>query len=93
MLVLPRPFTAADANEKMHSLVDDFLTRKVSTDYRFSEKEAAFFHPNKQPIHLFGHKMLDISATDIRAKVAQGKSIDALVPAPVKDYILKKGLY
>ncbi|MBN1176042.1 MAG: nicotinate-nucleotide adenylyltransferase [Dehalococcoidales bacterium] len=35
----------------------------------------------------------DISATDIRQRVAGGKSIDGMVPAPVAEYIKKHGLY
>jgi nicotinate-nucleotide adenylyltransferase len=35
----------------------------------------------------------DISATDIRKKVARGESIDHLVPAPVVEYIKKNKLY
>lgn len=35
----------------------------------------------------------DISATDIRKKVARGESIDQLVPAPVAEYIKKHKLY
>jgi nicotinate-nucleotide adenylyltransferase len=37
--------------------------------------------------------MLDISATDIRARVARGLPIDALVPPPVASYIAQHGLY
>jgi len=36
---------------------------------------------------------IDISATDIRKKVARGESIDRLVPAPVVEYIKKHKLY
>jgi len=36
---------------------------------------------------------VDISATDIRKKVARGESIDQLVPAPVAEYIKKHKLY
>jgi nicotinate-nucleotide adenylyltransferase len=36
---------------------------------------------------------VDISATDIREKVARGESIDRLVPGPVAEYIKKHGLY
>jgi nicotinate-nucleotide adenylyltransferase len=37
--------------------------------------------------------MLDISATDIRARVAGALPIDALVPPPVASYIAQHGLY
>ena len=36
---------------------------------------------------------LDISATDIRARVRAGRSIRFLVPDPVRDYIRGHGLY
>ena len=36
---------------------------------------------------------LDISATEIRARVAQGKSIETMVPKAVADYIINDGLY
>jgi nicotinate-nucleotide adenylyltransferase len=36
---------------------------------------------------------IDISATDIREKVARGESIDKLVPAPVAEYIKNHKLY
>ena len=37
--------------------------------------------------------MLDISATDIRNRVAEGRPIDDCVPAPVERYIRDHGLY
>ena len=36
---------------------------------------------------------LDISATDIRSRVARGAPIRYLVPGPVADYIAARGLY
>jgi nicotinate-nucleotide adenylyltransferase len=36
---------------------------------------------------------LDISASDIRARVGRGESIAALVPPAVADYIRREGLY
>jgi nicotinate-nucleotide adenylyltransferase len=36
---------------------------------------------------------LEISGSDIRARVAQGRSIRYLVPEPVRAYIAERGLY
>jgi len=35
----------------------------------------------------------DISSTDVRSAVAEGKPVDSLVPAAVAEYIRQKGLY
>ncbi|HEY3117396.1 MAG TPA: nicotinate-nucleotide adenylyltransferase [Chloroflexota bacterium] len=36
---------------------------------------------------------LDVSARDIRARIAEGKPVRYLVPEPVREYIQKRGLY
>ncbi|MEX1045578.1 MAG: nicotinate (nicotinamide) nucleotide adenylyltransferase [Chthoniobacterales bacterium] len=38
-------------------------------------------------------RLVDLSSTDIRARVAAGRSIRYLTPAPVCDYITAHGLY
>ena len=43
--------------------------------------------------HRIPGPLVPISATDIRRRVAAGKSIRGLVPAPVADYIASRGLY
>ncbi|MBX6394763.1 MAG: nicotinate-nucleotide adenylyltransferase [Alicyclobacillaceae bacterium] len=36
---------------------------------------------------------LDISSSDLRARLAAGRTVSVLVPPPVQEYILRKGLY
>lgn len=44
-------------------------------------------------IFLLPIEALDISATDVRRRVGDGRSIAGLVPAPVARYIRERGLY
>jgi nicotinate-nucleotide adenylyltransferase len=37
--------------------------------------------------------LLDVSSTDLRARVADGRPLDGLVPAPVVEVIRERGLY
>ncbi len=47
----------------------------------------------RDSIHIVDAPTLEISATDLRACVAAGRSIRYLVPDPVRRYILDHGLY
>jgi nicotinate-nucleotide adenylyltransferase len=47
---------------------------------------AARLHPVQMPL-------LDISSTDLRRRVREGRPIDYLLPHPVRDYILEHDLY
>ena len=47
----------------------------------------------KEHIHRLATPALEISSTDIRARIRRGASIRYLVPAAVADYITKEGLY
>lgn len=44
-------------------------------------------------IHLLGRPALDVTATDIRRRVAAGRAIRYLVPRAVEDLILERRLY
>jgi nicotinate-nucleotide adenylyltransferase len=52
-----------------------------------------FRHESGHLVKLLGITPLDISATAIRDRVRQGRSIRYLVPAPVEAYIARHGLY
>jgi nicotinate-nucleotide adenylyltransferase len=43
--------------------------------------------------HFIDHQPVDISSTDIRDQIAEGKDISALVPEQVQDIIEKANLY
>lgn len=52
-----------------------------------------YLSPRGVPLFLIPVTSLRVSATQIRELLRTGKSIKYLVPAPVEEYILKKGLY
>ena len=53
----------------------------------------AFQHPEGEPVFFLSTTMLEISSTDIRKRVLEGRSIRYLVPEPVRNTIRQKGLY
>lgn len=59
--------------------------------YDFHKK--VYRHRSGTTLHFLKLTDFAISASDIRAKVNQGKSIRYLVPAAVEAYIKKRGLY
>jgi nicotinate-nucleotide adenylyltransferase len=50
-------------------------------------------HLDKVSVYLLENVASEVSATDIRKRVARGQSIHGLVSARVEEYILKQGLY
>lgn len=51
------------------------------------------FGPNESRIHLLDGPALDVSSSEIRRRVAAGRSIRYLVPAAVAELIADRGLY
>jgi nicotinate-nucleotide adenylyltransferase len=49
--------------------------------------------PSSRPVHLAGGPALPISASEVRARVADGRSVRYLVPDRVLDYIAGRRLY
>ncbi|MFO8083387.1 MAG: nicotinate-nucleotide adenylyltransferase [Desulfobacterales bacterium] len=92
-IVMSRPGALDEELEKKVTVLKKILVSKVSPDYRFDSARYAFFHREKMPVFLFDVTPVNISATMIREKISQGKSITSLVPKKVKEYIESKGLY
>ena len=66
-------------------------------DVRRLARVAVFERPGSaigdSPVEKIPFRPLPISASDIRARLARGEDISGLVPAPVANYIARRGLY
>jgi nicotinate-nucleotide adenylyltransferase len=59
----------------------------------YAPKERVHRHRSGTTLHFLQLTDFAVSASDIRARVRDGKSIRYLVPATVEDYINEHGLY
>ena len=57
------------------------------------DAEGRFVGPSGNEVFFIETTLLDISSTEIREKVAAGKSIRYLVPESIRCYIMNNGLY
>jgi nicotinate-nucleotide adenylyltransferase len=89
-LVMTRPGFSRD---DFAAALDDFISGHLAEGYSWDRGRSGFFHPRRPPVHYFPVTMLDISATDIRKRVRQGRSIRFLLPHAVERYIFEKELY
>ena len=86
------------AGEKRRSReIADFLASQVSCTHRFNEASMTFYQPGLKPelksVRICKTPEILISSTLIRHRVKNNQSIHSLVPEPVEDIIIKKGLY
>jgi len=73
--------------------LEDFLCKSISPEYTFDAKKSCFFHPELLSIFYTEITQLDISSTDIRSRIKEGRSVRFLLPREVEDYLMEKGLY
>ncbi len=82
------------AGEKRRSReIADFLASQVPCPHRFNEASMTFYHPELKSVYICKTPEIQISSTLIRQRVKNNQSIHSLVPGPVEDIIIKKGLY
>jgi nicotinate-nucleotide adenylyltransferase len=75
------------------SSLEAFVHEHISDGYQFDSASSRYTHAEWCTIHCLSITHLDISATEIRKRVKQGRSIRFLVPDAVGGFIMNKGLY
>jgi len=73
--------------------VEEVLRREVHRNFKMLTDGSGFRHPSGFRVIFQETTLLDISATQIRGLVREGKSIRFLLPEPVRRFILKNRLY
>lgn len=69
------------------------LPADFANQFTYDDTVKGFRGPNGHVIYFRGVTFLDISSSDIRQRVRDGKSIKFLVPEAVRHYIMKNSLY
>ena len=73
--------------------LEGFIHRHISQEYRYEAAANQYTHPLWCTIFCLSISHLDISATQIREWIRQGRSIRFAVPDKVEEFISEKGLY
>ncbi|WP_022667595.1 nicotinate-nucleotide adenylyltransferase [Desulfospira joergensenii] len=68
-----------------------FIDENISKGYR--KEKNKFIHDKMQDIIICNVPKIDISSTLIRDRIRKNLSVQGLVPAPVKEIIMKRNLY
>ncbi len=86
MVVMRRPsYSDQDLEKVLHD--------RISEQYRWDAARSRFVHPTLLPVHYLRITRIDVSSTQVRRLVAQGKSIRYLVPKEIISYISDNHLY
>jgi nicotinate-nucleotide adenylyltransferase len=73
--------------------LEGFILANISEEYQHDRSSNTFRHPSWCSIFSFDITHLDISATQTRARIKEGRSIRFLVPEAVEAFVKRKGLY
>jgi len=93
MIIMTRPLPDGRPHSLEWKNMTEFMHKKISSAYHFSEKDSCYRHEQHYPVYRFNISMLDISGTNIRKRIQQGQSIRFLVPENVENYIYERGIY
>ena len=73
--------------------LERFVFENISEEYQHDRPSNTFRHPSWCTIFSFDITHLDISATQTRARIKEGRCIRFLVPENVEAFVKRKGLY
>jgi nicotinate-nucleotide adenylyltransferase len=79
--------------DRLLSLIEWVVGPRPGSDLPSSDALRARFGSSARRIHLLDGPSLDVSATEVRRRVAAGRTIRYLVPQAVEELIVEKGLY
>jgi nicotinate-nucleotide adenylyltransferase len=88
-IVITRPVPGQPEKKALET----FLSEKISDRYAFSSDKACFAHETLQPVFFYERPAIQISSTEIRERLKQGRPIRGMVPDSVEHFIKEKGLY
>jgi nicotinate-nucleotide adenylyltransferase len=90
----PQLFTLCDFIVMSRPNVNPLKAPVLQSEGFTPEKESnRFLHPSGHSVSMLDVTPFGISSTVIRRIVREGKSLSYLVPPPVEEYIIHKGLY
>lgn len=92
-IVLSRPAGQRRQADLDLSVIENYLKRTFHEPYAFSAEKSCFLHDTRPSIYLIDIQPLDISSTEIRSRIKQGRSVKTLLPEPVYSFIKTRGLY
>jgi nicotinate-nucleotide adenylyltransferase len=73
--------------------MDAYIRSRLSDDYQFDQASTNWQDTAGSRIHLLTTTPLDISSSEVRRRLREGKAVGDLVPAAVDAYIEKEELY
>lgn len=92
IIVMDRPVPGKTTRET-RGILGSYIARFLDKGYTYSNEQYGFVHPSRPAVSVFHVTLLDISATGIRSRIKEQRSIRYLVPDPVNAYIEEKQLY
>ena len=92
-IIMSRPHQGSWKGFGNKKNIEDYLKVTISKNFCFCSSKSCYYFPNKKPIFILDVDPLDISSTEIRSRIKQGKSIRSFVPIKVANFIKNKGLY